>query len=120
MFRPQRLAIDGETGTFYDLAGMKYTPDIPNGPVVDGPPTQGAGKCDAEIHTDTSMATDTAIDTATKPRMTISWAIGRCYSTKNPAMDWPEGQVSVDIQVEPQGRGGNSAQKIQLLLTTDG
>jgi hypothetical protein len=120
MFRPQRLAIDGETGTFYDLAGMKYTPDIPNGPVVDGQPTQGAGKCDAEIHTDTSMAADTAIDTATKPRMTISWEIGRCYSTKNPAMDWPEGQVSVDIQVEPQGRGGNSAQKIQLLLTTDG
>jgi hypothetical protein len=117
MFRPQRLAIDGETGTFYDLAGMRYTPDIPNGPMVEGqPPSQGAGKCDVETHLDTEMLADTAINTDTKPRLTISWEIGRCYSTKNPAMNWPNGQVSVDIQVEPQGRGGNSAQKIQFLL----
>ncbi len=117
MFRPQRLAIDGETGTFYDLAGMRYTPDIPNGPMVEGqPPSQGAGKCDVETHLDTEMSADTAINTDTKPRLTISWEIGRCYSTKNPAMNWPNGQVSVDIQVEPQGRGGNSAQKIQFLL----
>jgi hypothetical protein len=117
MFRPQRLAIDGETGTFYDLAGMRYTPDIPNGPWVEGqPPSQGAGKCDVETHLDTEMLADTAINTDTKPRLTISWEIGRCYSTKNPAMNWPSGQVSVDIQVEPQGRGGNSAQKIQFLL----
>ena len=117
MFRPQRLAIDGETGTFYDLAGMRYTPDIPNGPWVQGqPPSQGAGKCDVETHIDTEMSVDTAINTDTKPRLTISWEIGRCYSTKNPVMNWPNGQVSVDIQVEPQGRGGNSAQKIQFLL----
>jgi hypothetical protein len=117
MFRPQRLAIDGETGLFYDLAGMKYTPDIPNGAFVDGqPPSQGAGKCDVEAHIDGEMASDTAINTDTKPRLTISWEIGRCYSTKNPVMNWPNGQVSVDIQVEPQGRGGNSAQKIQFLL----
>ena len=121
MFRPQRLAIDGETGMFYDLAAMRYTPDIPNGIWQDGqPPTQGPGKCDAESHTDDEMLQDTAIDTNTKPRMTISWEIGRCYSTKNPSMPWPNGQISVDIQVEPQGRGGNSAQKIQfLLLPTD-
>ncbi len=117
MFRPQRLAIDGEVGTFYDLAGMRYTPDIPNGPMVEGnPPSQGAGKCDAETHIDSDMSTDTAINTETKPRVTIMWEIGRCYSTRNPSMTWPDGQVSVDIQVEPQGRGGNSAQKIQFLL----
>lgn len=117
MFRPQRLAIDGEVGTFYDLAGMRYTPDIPNGPMVEGnPPSQGAGKCDAETQIDSDMSTDTAINTETKPRVTLSWEIGRCYSTKNPSMPWPDGQVSVDIQVEPQGRGGNSAQKIQFLL----
>lgn len=117
MFRPQRLAIDGEVGTFYDLAGMRYTPDIPNGPMVQGsPPSQGAGKCDAETQIDSDMSTDTAINTETKPRVTLSWEIGRCYSTKNPSMPWPDGQVSVDIQVEPQGRGGNSAQKIQFLL----
>lgn len=119
MYRPQRLAIDGETGLFYDLAGMKYTPDIPNGvPPVNpnDPPTQGAGKCDVELHSDAEMLQDTAINTETKPLMTISWEIGRCYSTKNPSMPWPNGQISVDIQVEPQGRGGNSAQKIQFLL----
>jgi hypothetical protein len=118
MFRPQRLAIDGEVGSFYDLAGMKYTPDIPNGPMVEGqPPSQGAGKCDIESYTDTEMTSDTAINTDTKPRMTISWEIGRCYTERQGgALPWPSGQVSVDIQVEPQGRGGNSAQKIQLLL----
>lgn len=118
MFRPQRLAIDGEVGTFYDLAGMRYTPDIPNGPMVEGnPPSQGAGKCDLETHIDTEMVTDTAVDTATKPLMTITWEIGRCYSQRpNGVLPWPVGQVSVDIQVEPQGRGGNSAQKIQFLL----
>ena len=117
MYRPQRLAIDGETGLFYDLAGMKYTPDIPNAPQLEGqPPSQGPGKCDVELHNDSEMTQDTAINTDTKPFMTISWEIGRCYSTKNPSMPWPNGQISVDIQVEPQGRGGNSAQKIQFLL----
>ncbi len=115
MFRPQRLAIDGETGTFYDLAGMKYTPDIPNGVAVDGqPPSPGPGKCDAETYTDTGMASDSAIDTGMKPLMTITWEIGNCYSSHS--MPWPVGQISIDIQVEPQGRGGNSAQKIQFLL----
>lgn len=118
MFRPQRLAIDGETGTFYDLAGMRYTPDIPNAPMVEGQqPSPGAGKCDLETHVDTAMTTDTAVDIATKPLVTITWEIGRCYSERaNGALPWPVGQVSVDIQVEPQGRGGNSAQKIQFLL----
>lgn len=118
MFRPQRLAIDGETGAFYDLAGMRYTPDIPNGVMVEGnPPSQGAGKCDLETHLDGEMLTDTAVDVNTKPRMTISWEIGRCYSQRpNGVLPWPTGQLSVDIQVEPQGRGGNSAQKIQFLL----
>ncbi len=118
MFRPQRLAIDGETGTFYDLAGMRYTPDIPNGVSIQGqPPTQGAGKCDLETHVDTEMTVDTAVDTATKPLMTIQWEIGRCYAERQQGvLPWPDGQVSVDIQVEPQGRGGNSAQKIQFLL----
>jgi hypothetical protein len=101
IYRPQRLAIDGETGTFYDLAGMRYTPDIPNA---------GAGKCDSLTTVDTSMTTDTAIDTATKPVFVLTWTIKTCFDARS--LSFPVNPFDIDIQVEPAGRGGNSAQKI--------
>jgi hypothetical protein len=119
MYRPQRLAIDGESGTYYDLGGFKVSPDIPNGisnatPGQPGQPSQGPGKCDPQMITDTEMTADTPINTATKPTMSIAWNIGACFTAKNIA--WSAGQLTVDIQVEPSGPGGNSAQK--LFLTT--
>lgn len=101
IYRPQRLAIDGEVGTFFDLGGMRYTPDIPNA---------GAGKCDALSTTDTAMASDTAINTSTKPVLVLTWTVKNCFDARSIA--FPTGQWDIDIQVEPAGRGGNSAQKI--------
>lgn len=119
MYRPQRLAIDGEPGDYYDLGGFKVSPDIPNGisqgaPGQPGQPSQGPGKCDPQMVTDTVMTSDTPIDKAAKPTMTVKWKIGDCFTQKNIA--WSAGQLTVDIQVEPSGPGGNSAQK--LFLTT--
>ena len=109
LYRPQRLAIDGEAGfadnAFYDLGGFKYTPDLPN----------GAGKCDALTTTDTAMPTDTASDQTTKPTIKLSWAIGsRCYGVPPRNTPWTTGELQggIDIQVEPSGPGGNSAQKL--------
>ena len=122
MYRPQRLAIDGESGDYYDLGGFKVSPDIPNGiaqgspgqPGQPGQPSQGPGKCDPQMVTDTAMTSDTPIDTVAKPTMTIRWKIGDCFTQKSVA--WSVGRLTVDIQVEPSGPGGNSAQK--LFLTT--
>ncbi len=104
LFRPQRLAIDGETGSFYDLGGFKYTPDLPN----------GAGKCDKLTATDTAMAVDTPSNMATKPTITLSWAIGSCFNVPPRNAAWLPGEMpgGIDIQVEPSGPGGNSAQKL--------
>ncbi len=104
LFRPQRLAIDGETGSFYDLGGFKYTPDLPN----------GAGKCDKLTATDTAMPVDTPSNMATKPTITLSWEIGSCFNVPPNNAAWPSGEMQggIDIQVEPSGPGGNSAQKL--------
>lgn len=107
-YRPQRLAFDGEPGTFYDLGGYKYSPDIPNG--FGG--GQGPGKCDSQSVVDTTMASDRAIDTATKPTFTVKWRIGGCFSSGG--KPWGTGPLTLDIQVEPAGPGGNSAQKLFL------
>ena len=108
-YRPQRLAIDGESGTFYDLGGFKWTPDLPNGQV---------GKCDALTTTDSTMTSDQPIDTASKPTITLQWQIGtKCYGVQPKNAAWVAGASDVDIQVEPNGPGGNSAQKIRLNYT---
>jgi len=111
-YRPQRLGFDGETSKFYDLGGFRYTPDIPNG-VNNGP--NRPGKCDAGTQIDTTMTKDTAINTSTPSTITIKWKIGQCFSLKSIA--WTTGTLNVDMQVEPTGPGGNSAQKI--FLTTN-
>jgi len=109
LFRPQRLAIDGEAGfaerAFYDLGGFRYTPDLPNGP----------GKCDALTTTDTTMPTDTASNKFSPPMITLSWPIGtRCYGVPPRNTQWTPGELpgGIDIQVEPSGPGGNAAQKL--------
>ncbi len=111
VYRPQRLAMDGETGEFYDLGGFKFTPDIPNG-------TPAVGKCDALTSTDTMMTSDTPIDTANPPVMILQWAIGaKCYGVPPKNIPWAPAPSDFDIQVEPSGPGGNSAQKIRITLS---
>jgi hypothetical protein len=111
VYRPQRLAMDGETGEFYDLGGFKFTPDIPNG-------NPSVGKCDALTSTDTSMTSDSPIDTANPPVMILRWAIGaKCYGVPPKNIAWAPAASDFDIQVEPSGPGGNSAQKIRITLS---
>ena len=110
VYRPQRLAMDGEAGDFYDLGGFKFTPDIPNG-------NPSVGKCDALTSTDTTMTSDTPIDTANPPVMILQWAIGtKCYGVPPKNIAWAPSASDFDIQVEPSGPGGNSAQKIRITL----
>ena len=110
VYRPQRLAMDGEAGDFYDLGGFKFTPDIPNG-------NPSVGKCDALTSTDTAMTSDAPIDTANPPVMTLQWAIGtKCYGVAPKNIAWAPAPSDFDIQVEPSGPGGNSAQKIRITL----
>ena len=111
VYRPQRLAMDGEEGDFYDLGGFKFTPDIPNG-------TPSVGKCDALTSTDTEMTSDTPINAANPPVMTLQWAIGtKCYGVPPKNIPWAPAASDFDIQVEPSGPGGNSAQKIRITLS---
>ena len=111
VYRPQRLAMDGEAGDFYDLGGFKFTPDIPNG-------NPSVGKCDALTSTDTTMTSDTPIDTANPPVMILQWAIGsKCYGVPPKNIAWTPAPSDFDIQVEPSGPGGNSAQKIRITLS---
>lgn len=111
VYRPQRLAMDGEAGEFYDLGGFKFTPDIPNG-------TPSVGKCDALTSTDTTMTSDTPINTANPSVMILQWAIGaKCYGVPPKNIAWAPGPSDFDIQVEPSGPGGNSAQKIRITLS---
>lgn len=111
VYRPQRLAMDGEAGEFYDLGGFKFTPAIPNG-------NPSVGKCDALTSTDTTMTSDTPIDTANPPVIILQWAIGaKCYGVPPKNIAWAPGPSDFDISVEPSGPGGNSAQKIRITLS---
>ena len=113
VLRPQRLAMDGEAGEFYDLGGFKYTPDIPN--------ISGVGKCNAMTVLDSGMASDTVLDTGKPTTVLLTWAIGqKCFteSTKTPKPTWTPGASDFDVQVEPSGPGGNSAQKIRITLVS--
>jgi hypothetical protein len=124
MFRPQRLAFDGEAGfaegAYYDLANFIYTPDIPNGirTTLDptSPSTTSLGKCDALKAIDTALANDSRVDPATKPTLTLKWKIKDCLTKTSTAWPTSDGYLDIDIQVEPTGPGGNSAQKLYLKL----
>ncbi len=118
MYRPQRFAIDGEAPGFYNLGGFRYTPDMPN------PPSGGAmdgnfGKCDGATYTDGEMTTDTlasSSDSAATSTLQVSWDLKACFTARSKS--WSTGTVTIDIQVEPSGPGGNSAQKLFLTLTS--
>jgi hypothetical protein len=59
------------------------------------------------------MASDTPINLEKPPTIVLKWDIGaKCYTPKN--YGWPAGPADFDIQVEPSGPGGNSAQKIRI------
>ncbi|MEY3806948.1 MAG: hypothetical protein RIR69_1760, partial [Actinomycetota bacterium] len=111
IFRPQRLAFDGEAPGFYDLGGYKYTPDIPNGV---SPGSSGPGKCDSQTQTDSSTS-DTLVNESNPPTYELTWNIGRCFTEKGAT--WAAAPLTVDIQVVPTGPGGNSAQKLFLTLS---
>ncbi len=119
MYRPQRFAIDGEPTGFYNLGGFRYTPDMPN------PPSGGAsggnfGKCDAATYTDAEMTTDTlasSSDSKATSTLQASWDLQACFTARSKS--WSSGTVTIDIQVEPSGPGGNSAQKLFLTLTDE-
>lgn len=117
ILRPQRLAVEGELdsegaqATFMDLGGMRYTPDIPN--AMNG---TNVGKCDSQVTTDTvAMPADTAVVSASYPVLVIHWNLGTCLTSRGGT--WAAGPTfDVDIQVEPVGKGGNSAQKIAFVM----
>lgn len=112
LYRPQRVGFDGESAQVYDLGGFRYTPDIPNGVNQSG---QAPGKCDALTVVDTAMASDTVIDPVAKPTILLEWNLKSCFDAKG--VSWSAGSLTVDIQVEPNGPGGNSAQKLFLSLS---
>jgi hypothetical protein len=112
IFRPQRLAFDGESADFYDLGGFRYTADIPNN-INNGP--GGPGKCNGSTSVDTAMTSDQPTNRTASPTMTLSWNIGQCFAARR--VSWGAGSLTVDIQVESTGPGGNSAQKLFLTLS---
>ena len=117
MYRPQRFAIDGEASGFYNLGGFRYTPDMPN-PPSDGAMGGNFGKCDGATYTDVEMTTDTlanSSDSAATSTLQASWDLQACFTARSKS--WSTGTVTIDIQVEPSGPGGNSAQKLFLTLT---
>jgi len=117
MYRPQRFAIDGEPSGLYNLGGFKYTPDMPN-PPSNGLSNGNFGKCDGATYTDSEMKTDTlASSSDSTPTSTLqaSWNLKACFTARSKS--WSTGTVTIDIQVEPSGPGGNSAQKLFLTLT---
>jgi len=119
MYRPQRFAIDGEPTGFYNLGGFRYTPDMPN-PPSDGAMGGNFGKCDAATYTDREMTTDTlaaSSDSTATSTLQASWDLQACFTARSKS--WSTGTVTIDIQVEPSGPGGNSAQKLFLTLTDE-
>lgn len=105
---PQRLAIDGETGSYWDLGNMTYTPDIPNG--FGG--GQGPGKCDLLSRTDSQA--DSAV-TSSARTFSMVFKLGDCFTERNKSWGTGAMQGGFDIQVVPSGGGGNSAQKLGVL-----
>ena len=106
-YRPQRLRIDGEVSAsdYVDLGGFRYSFDVPNLAGV---------RCDAQSVTDTTMPTDTATvsDPADAPTLTLEVNLGDCVRASGTT--WTSGAGDMDVMVQPQGPGGNSAQKIRI------
>ena len=126
IYRPQRLAIDGEDGLFYDLGGFRYTPDVPNYRVGDSGPSLGKcdvltttdGAVDVEGVDDAGLANDQPTNPDDPPMLVLKWDLSQCLTAKG--MDWEPGTWDFDIQVEPAGPGGNSAQKVKVIFNEAG
>jgi hypothetical protein len=125
LYRPQRIAIEGESAMFYDIGGLGYFPDAPNAidPTPDDPPTgpnQGPGRCDPAKQSDSTMTTDAPINEASPAVLTITWEIAKieqCFDAKSIA--WQDGELLIDLQViAPVQNSGNAAQKIYIQLLT--
>lgn len=124
IYRPQRLAIDGETdGPYYDLGGFRYTPDVPNYRNSDSGPS--LGKCDVLTYTDGTdvspvspddhgLPSDQPIVTETPRVLILKWDLSACLAARS--FSWRPGTYDFDIQVEPLGPGGNSAQKVRVIF----
>jgi hypothetical protein len=121
IFRPQRMAIEGEAVTpvaYYDIGKLQYYPDIPN--PLDGVSGNAPGRCDA------AMVSDSASDTigaptgtlASNPTYTIAWKtanIKSCFVAQSAT--WQTGSFALDIQaVAPVANSGNAAQKLYLTI----
>jgi hypothetical protein len=106
---PQRLAFDGEGGTYWDLGNMTYSPDAPN--LFGG--GNGPGKCDSQSATDATA--DSAVAASARV-FQLGFILGTCFTDKGKAWGTTgqELQGGVDIQVVPAGGGGNSAQKLGI------
>ena len=76
------------------------------------------GKCDSQATTDSSlMPADTAVVAENYPVLEIHWNLNTCLTSRGGTWSGdPSHTFDVDIQVEPQGRGGNSAQKIAFVM----
>jgi hypothetical protein len=106
---PQRLAIDGEAGAYWDLGNMTYSPDAPNAFGGGG----GPGKCDRQSATD--LTADSQVASSARV-FQLGFTLGECFSEKSKSWgtSGQELQGGVDIQVVPSGGGGNSAQKLGI------
>jgi hypothetical protein len=106
---PQRLAFDGEGGSYWDLGNMTYSPDAPNAFGGGG----GPGKCDSQAATDATA--DSAVAASARV-FQLGFTLGTCFSEKSKSWgtSGQELQGGVDIQVVPSGGGGNSAQKLGI------
>ena len=106
---PQRLAFDGEGGSYWDLGNMTYSPDAPN--AFGG--GNGPGKCDSQAATDGTA--DSAVAASARV-FQLAFTLGTCFSDKSKSWgtSGQELQGGVDIQVVPSGGGGNSAQKLGI------
>ena len=117
LYRPQRLALPGEPASFYDIGGLNYVPDMPNG--INGSGI-GPGRCDTAMAKDRLMPADKAINTGAKPvlGMTIDMRkIKACYERSRGAGSWGAGNADFDIQVlAPVSNSGNAAQKLYLTI----
>ena len=101
---PQRLAIDGESGKYWNLGNMDYFPDIPNGFAG---ASGGPGKCDSQKNTDNRADSEATSEVTFE----ATFDLGDCFRKKSIAWT-PSSTLDIDLQVIPITGGGNSAQKI--------
>ena len=76
------------------------------------------GAVDVEGVDDAGLANDQPTNTDDPPMLVLKWDLSQCLTAKG--MDWEPGPWDFDIQVEPAGPGGNSAQKVKVIFNEAG